>query len=304
MKRILSLIMVIVFILAAVTTVYAKTNEGGYEYEVTTKDKKWLEIKTKDEMINACKISKDKLEKMTTKELLEAVLNYPMLYDIFLYSSYEEGVKALYNQSDAYRMFVNQDDASEVIDKKYTSITTNRMSEVSLHNLSINILAMVEMSSKSISRVETEELRSFYETVKTPFGSPVDVIIYGDSTAAHKKALYDYAISTYPQATYVSYPTSNYNCHSYAWHSSSTSNIYWIPDPTIYMEDTSYSRVFSAVQATRIHYSIGDHSAKVYDANSNSFSAATVISKWGEGPVMIHQANYGPYSSRGLTGWR
>lgn len=52
-----------------------------------------------------------------------------------------------------------------------------------------------------------------------------------------------------------------------------------------------------------MYYSVGDHSAKIYDAISNVLSKATVISKWGLAPVMIHQANYSPYSTSSLSVW-
>lgn len=69
------------------------------------------------------------------------------------------------------------------------------------------------------------------------------------------------------------------------------------------MSDGSYTRVYSALLASRVHFPTGDHSMKIYDAYSRSLSNATVISKWGAGPVMIHNPYYSPYSTSGYTMW-
>lgn len=74
-------------------------------------------------------------------------------------------------------------------------------------------------------------------------------------------------------------------------------------DPSKYMTDGSYKKMSSPMSASHMYYPVGDHSAKIYDAISNVLSSATVISKWGQGPVMIHQASYGPYSTSGLSVW-
>lgn len=124
----------------------------------------------------------------------------------------------------------------------------------------------------------------------------------------------NYYITLYPQATFVSDSTYAYNCHSYAWYSSSDENPWWMnqiypipysnqPGVGTYMSDGSYSRVYKAVDATRVFFEISDHSMLIYDAYSNSIYRATLISKWGKNPVMIHKVDYGPYDHTGYTMW-
>ena len=44
----------------------------------------------------------------------------------------------------------------------------------------------------------------------------------------------------YPNATKLREATTNYNCHSYAWHLQTLPNVFWINDPSPYMTDGSW----------------------------------------------------------------
>lgn len=305
MKKILSTILIMILILSVTTSINAKENDKKYEYKITTNDKKWKEFDSKAEMIDACSISDTELNKMTTEELLDAVLNYPLIVDIYLFNSYNEGLQVLANESDAYGAFLKREDAANVLIKKIESeISTKAVTSESLDDLTLILLTSDETLKLAVTDEEKLTTLTTY-TVTTPNGSAVTVLRRGELlTSSQKTQLNNDVKSAYPQATYVSTSTTNYNCHSYAWYSSSTSNINWMNDPTRYMSDGSYTKVTTALQATRIYYPVGDHSAKIYDAISSSLSSATVKSKWGQGPVMIHTASYGPYSSTGLTGWK
>lgn len=115
--------------------------------------------------------------------------------------------------------------------------------------------------------------------------------------------LNSYYPSAYPNAQYVSTATQKYNCHSYAWYWSSPENQYWMNDPSSYMSDGSYTRVYAISSAHKAFYSTDNHSANIYDATGNSFDNAWVISKWGRAPLMIHKIRYGPYSGT-ITLWK
>lgn len=99
-------------------------------------------------------------------------------------------------------------------------------------------------------------------------------------------------LAIYPSMSKVSDHTPAYNCHSYAWHSSSPNNKYWIPDPDIYMGDGSYTRQTSAGVGYKANWSGTVHSAIV---QSVSGSSVTCISKWGAMGVYIHRLNDCPY---------
>jgi hypothetical protein len=103
---------------------------------------------------------------------------------------------------------------------------------------------------------------------------------------------------TYPNATILSDATQKYNCHSYAWYSSTTSNVYWIDNPTNYWADCSYASTNIWV-GSKVCYKKSDgtpsHSANVQNATTN-----TMRSKWGPGCLMEHKWNDCPYTNTTL----
>ena len=71
--------------------------------------------------------------------------------------------------------------------------------------------------------------------VQTPNGSDVLVYVWqssdGDFSTTAKQELADEVAVAYPNATRLRHATIKYNCHSYAWYSTSASNIRWMPYP-------------------------------------------------------------------------
>lgn len=296
MKKALLLLLLFTLLLSN-AVVFAGVHEDVI-YELTPNDEEWAKLNTIDEMIEACRISDDTLKKMTTEELLNAVLNFPLIVNLYLYDDEEVGLKELSLQSDAYRELLKREDANKTITAKLINIEKNRTELNVLDELVLKTIYSDKNMGSNLQNYRSNNV------VYTPSGSAVDVVIRGEELSSSQiTAINNRTISSYPQATFVSGSTTNYNCHSYAWYSTSSNNVNWMDDPCKYMSDGSYSQVSSPLLASRMYYSVGNHSALIYDANSNVLSNATVKSKWGMGPVMIHQASYGPYSSSGLSVW-
>ena len=83
--------------------------------------------------------------------------------------------------------------------------------------------------------------------------------------------------------------TSKYNCHSYAWYYTSTSNTYWIKDVELYMyDDHSTGSNNPSVGSVAVYYDIyGNplHSAIVTAVNGTDI---TCKSKWGADGLFEH----------------
>jgi len=131
----------------------------------------------------------------------------------------------------------------------------------------------------------------------------IDTYTYVDASTDVIIAMNNAFCSAYPYATFVYNSSNCYNCHSFAWYSSSPSNTYWMDDPSAYMSDGSYTSTSSVYDASRVYYYSSDHSAKVYSASPYGLAGSDLISKWGQGPVMIHTPYYGPYSGN-VSLWR
>lgn len=55
----------------------------GYEYPVTPVDKEWGEFSSHQEMLDHCQLPEECVKAMTTEQLFDTVLKYPLLIDIF-----------------------------------------------------------------------------------------------------------------------------------------------------------------------------------------------------------------------------
>lgn len=294
MKKIFfSVLFITLFFVISISSVSA--NEiSSFHYSVSTSDEEWKSFTAKSDMIEALRIPQEVLETLTTLELVELVFDFPMIIDLHLYNSINDALKSFELECDAYRELLNRPEALKVLENYSVKFDSN-----SFEKVTSDILLDSEIVITSELEVMTLLVYPIYGTVYTPNGSSVSVIEFEEYPQWYLDDIEDWVTITYPNATFVSSATRKYNCHSYAWYSSSTSNTWWMNDPSAYMSDGSYTRVYSALQASRVYYPVGDHSMLIYDAYGRALSTATVISKWGPGPVMIHDPYYSPYNTSG-----
>lgn len=180
-------------------------------------------------------------------------------------------------------------------------IAENKMKEKSenqeMYGTSVNTFFTVRAT------VSGKNNRNGFATVLTPRGSSVVVITISDAefTTQQKEQINATYRKEYPQATIVASASKKYNCHSYAWYLSSTSNRYWMDDPSKYMSDGSYWKLnYSNVKSgAKMYWSEKQHSANVISVNSSAANGkkCTVQSKWGQGPIMKHNESYSPYNN-------
>lgn len=141
-------------------------------------------------------------------------------------------------------------------------------------------------------------------TVYTPKGTAVTVIQHDSDydPLEIKKANLKCAIE-FPDAVMLDGATQYYNCHSYAWYRSMTTNPYWMDDPAAYYTDGSYYEVTQPQVGDIIcYYDAWDqnlHSGAIVSVSSTStdLSSITVESKWGGYGLYCHAADYCPYVS-------
>lgn len=313
-----------------------------YEYPLTPEDSEWLQL-TVEERVEACRISESKLKKMSDEQLIQAIIDFPFLYDVFLYSNEDDGVKAIEKISDAYAELISRDSAKNsligFIDRRYTALSTTTSAEEELKNESLAALIAYQdkfqdnltlNDMKKITSVSTMigyKYLDEYEnsnpyatsTPKTPNGKAVPYsILKCNHSSSDFHATLDQSVVEEYAVSLVSSGTCKYNCHSYAWHSQSTSNIYWINDPSLYMTDGSYNKVLGGINAPSLNAIPGDK--LFYGTNSNPTHTAiitssasgaplgsrTVTSKWGKAGVFRHTAAAVPssYDILNLSVWR
>lgn len=316
-----------------------------YIYPVTPGTDEWSELETFSQRLAACRIPQDTLENMTSLALVNAVLDFPFLGNILIYENTEVGFENLLIQCDALRELLTRSDGPNLLSEAYLSLTTTMQTKASAEYETYGVKILyplflesiigqadvyngmdyshqlaIEIATASYNEGEYSHLDGAIEqegnsvtraisTPKTPKGNAVEYYDFSykplfDSST--KAAANEYIKSVYTIIDVISDPNPRYNCHSYAWHSTSTSNTYWINDPAIYMSDGSYSEKSSGGSGYKVFYkndegessditgeTLGNHSGIVV---SGSGRTMIIKSKWGEFGVYTHYIYNSCYS--------
>lgn len=317
----------------------------SYNYPVVPGTEEWDDLGTFSQRLAVCRIPQETLSAMTTDALVDAVVNFPFLINLLVYNSYSEGFHNLLNQCDALGELLTRPDGADALARIYISLTEELGSKASTANVDVmpkeglypglleiilgqpevynNMSSQYQYATESAAATYNDNNVSFLDvsiaenadeitratTVKTPNGSTVDWIDYSSETqwtSAEKSALNDQVEALYTIISIVRDPNKYYNCHSYAWYSTSSTNKVWIPDPAIYMTDGSYSKRSSAAASNKVFIKnngtetseitgriLGNHSGIV-----KRVSGSTIIltSKWGQLGLYTHNAYNSPYS--------
>lgn len=389
----LSLLLIAFAVLS--TTAFSSPLVGGegsaYVYPIVPGTDAWRQLETHDDMLLVTQIPADTLRKLSTKSLVETVLNYPLYGDIFAYNSLQQGFDSVANTFNGLQELWQRKDAARKLmslyanmspleietnwtleqqgdyDRQFTYVEVLLAQDEILNQLSpeqqleLLELAWAKIQAKrdmaeiyGLQGLETslllsgrilaasqpntfdpaaKDIQSFlrggstdsvavlnaviWETAKvlgkepfsiavegpgiqdyntyvyTPKGSAVPVIYRTYELSASQIAANDaWVRSNYPNATLLRSSSRKYNCHSYAWHSQSTSNSYWMntPGDDKYWQDGSYYLLYYCpANNAKASYASDDHSAHI-DSSGN------LQSKWGQLGLVRHTTCYCPYN--------
>ena len=318
MVKLLALAMMITLFIPENLMVFAKEEEK-YKYAITVESDDWFDysVLEKNKMLE---IDNQTTSEMSDEELVRAIADYPYLIDIYVCDTMDEGLKQFGETCNAFCVLMKRQSGAEAF-IKYSKIIINEMKEKPRSDgrtefVSIALSDISKQLEKSIETVMT--CYTSLSAPTTPNGSSVSYITPSENhTTAYHATLDNEVVSTYG-VTLVRNGSCKYNCHSYAWHSTSSGNIYWINNPSVYMTDGSYKRKYSGSVSSsiyslglsvndRIYYASNTHSAYFIDNPLNGAPLATLKakSKWGQLGVFEHTVTNVPssYSYSTVTIW-
>ena len=133
--------------------------------------------------------------------------------------------------------------------------------------------------------------------VSTPNGTRVSVIVRSTEPLSQAQIRsYDASCaSSYPKAVKVRSASGKYNCHSYAWYSTSAGNNKWMNNPKPYWNDGSYHET-SVISGGRKYEFFSGNSAEHSAIVVSAYGAVTLESKWGQCGLYRHTASNCPYT--------
>lgn len=314
----------------------------------------WKDM-SRAERVAACQLSEEDVHDMSSESLLQYILNYPFMIDIYAFSTFEMGFEHVYNELSAISALIERDDYGKTLADTYRAIpveenTVGRNSDCYQNIWELGVLEILIAQPEMTAPLTNEDLSSLAEiaenksrlksdalnvysgscvsfaralsevagsdltstlayTIKTPAGTRVEVYNYAnidDWTSAEKNVLNEQMLEAYPTATLLRDASKKYNCHSYAWYSTSSTNHYWMDDPSAYMSDGSYSKSTRQI-GDKAYWShsvsgVPIHSGIVEEhMQSGAFVGAR--SKWGQLGVYNHRFDDCPYAGS-ISYWK
>lgn len=94
-------------------TVY--TVDKPYEYPIVPGTDAWLKLDSLNDMIEACHVDEELMASMTTPALVETVINYPLLINVFAYDHVEKGIEAVSEYFKGIELLAAREDAARYL---------------------------------------------------------------------------------------------------------------------------------------------------------------------------------------------
>ena len=94
---------------------------AGYQYPTLPGTPEWDALKDNQEKIDACVVPQEILDNMTTEEVLETLLNYPLQANIYAFNDIQTGVEKVYRwySGEILEALLTRPDRAEVILHRY-----------------------------------------------------------------------------------------------------------------------------------------------------------------------------------------
>ena len=110
------------FVAQADTVSVSRTISSPYEYPVLPGTEEWVQLDGNVEMIESCQIPEDIMQNMTTEALVETVLNYPRLMNLFAFNSMSQGFQAMLEDCNGLAELVTRSDAPDLLMDAYENM--------------------------------------------------------------------------------------------------------------------------------------------------------------------------------------
>ena len=239
------------------------TIDTPYEYPILPGTQEWIDLGDVFARRKACQIPEEILRNMTTDALLQTVLDYPFLNDIYAFDTFKMGYEVVKRRFTGLQEIETRPDYLEALSNYcLESYSLDEDDKALKDYLAEDIYLMFSLDSNLTT---CPYASCQIDIIKTPKGSSVPVVrgrtfnAYcpdagpGTFTEAKMRADIEADKKKYPYATLLRGTSYNnlpaYNCLSYALYSQSYDNNYWLSHiqyngngPWTYFTDGSYKK--------------------------------------------------------------
>ena len=145
------------------------TVDEPYQYPILPGTAEWRALNTLEEKIQACHVDEELLASMTTPALLETVLTYPLLANIYAFNSIEGGIENVSMYFPGISLLAVREDVNDCLIECAQAVTQSREETSAISKLNIDTLSRylgVELSE--IGEIGSND--TFSATASTAYG--------------------------------------------------------------------------------------------------------------------------------------
>lgn len=99
----------------------------AYDYPIKPGTEEWKKFTSTSEMIEACQIPENILKTISTNDLLDVCLKYPILSQYTASNSPNNGLASIINSSNGFTEFMNRADSHRVLLNYYANESVNKI---------------------------------------------------------------------------------------------------------------------------------------------------------------------------------
>jgi len=114
MKQLIFILMVLISF-----SVIAQEKKLVWDYPVKRGTVEWKKLKSNEEKVNICQIPENILSSLSTENLTDICLQYPLLYDIFAFNDMNQGIDNLFNDFHGIRELFKREQVLKELLKRY-----------------------------------------------------------------------------------------------------------------------------------------------------------------------------------------
>lgn len=137
-----SYLILAISILFCLQCIKAQTNDTPYSYPVIRGSAEWNKITVYDEFRRISQIPEDIVKTLTTNALLESILNYPLIGDVFVFETFQKGVDKLKENFTAFNSLIQRDDLNDILLRKYEELSSKDITSMTQYSKGENSAKM------------------------------------------------------------------------------------------------------------------------------------------------------------------
>ena len=132
----------------------SKQRTEKYIFPITTDDEIWKTL-NQNEKIEETQIPDDILSALTSESLLETILDYPLISNLFSYSTMELGFEKVSEQFNGINEFRQREDAGKVVLEKLSKMIEDENRD----ELDFMVLSFLLQQAEIKSQIEEDEFK-------------------------------------------------------------------------------------------------------------------------------------------------